>query len=150
MSAFGIEIPHELICVFDAEMTKRAALDQLVGAINAAGGVEDAEALARAVHEREAIMSTGIGQGIAIPHVRMEGVTAPTVAVGISEQGLDFDTLDNEPVQVVVLFAMPAGSQKEYLGLLAQVMKALKDDGFRGQLTQCGTREQAAAILNAD
>ena len=150
MSAFGIHIPNGLICVFDPEVNKRAALDQLVKAINEAGAVEDVEALARAVHERESIMSTGIGQGIAIPHVRMEGIVEPTVAVGISADGLDFDTLDNEPVQVVVLFAMPAGSQKEYLGLLAQVMKALKDTNFRDQLTECTTREQAAAILNAD
>jgi fructose-specific phosphotransferase system IIA component len=150
MSAFGITIPETLICVFDADISKRAALDQLVRVIDDAGAVEDVEALARAVHEREAIMSTGIGQGIAIPHVRMEGIAAPTVAVGISADGLDFDTLDNEPVQVVVLFAMPAGSQKEYLGLLAQVMKALKDNAFRDQLTECTTRGQAAAILNAD
>jgi fructose-specific phosphotransferase system IIA component len=150
MSAFGIQIPESLVCVFDADIPKRQALEQLVGAINDAGAVEDVDALARAVHEREAIMSTGIGQGIAIPHVRMEGITAPTVAVGISAGGLDFDTLDNEPVQVVVLFAMPAGSQKEYLGLLAQVMKALKDNSFRDQLTRCNSREEAAAILNAD
>lgn len=150
MSAFGISIPDSLVRVFDAGITKQGALDQLVQAINEAGAVDDVDALSRAVHEREAIMSTGIGQGIAIPHVRMDGISAPTVAVGISANGLDFDTLDNEPVQVVVLFAMPAGSQKEYLGLLAQVMKALKDDTFRTQLTACSTREAASAVLNAD
>jgi fructose-specific phosphotransferase system IIA component len=150
MSAFGIRIPDTLISVFESGINKRAALDRLVQTIHEAGAVADFEALGRAVHEREAIMSTGIGQGIAIPHVRMEGIAEPTVAVGISAEGLDFDTLDNEPVQVVVLFAMPAGSQKEYLGLLAQVMKALKDNHFRDQLVQCSTREEAAAVLNAD
>jgi len=149
MSAFGIFIPESLIRVFDTAQTKQSALEQLVRAISAAGAVEDEGALSRAVHEREAIMSTGIGQGIAIPHVRMDGIVQPTVAVGISSVGLDFDTLDNEPVQVIVLFAMPAGSQKEYLGLLAQVMKALKDDAFRERLTQCDSREAAAAVINA-
>jgi mannitol/fructose-specific phosphotransferase system IIA component (Ntr-type) len=93
-------------------------------------------------------MSTGVGSGIAIPHVCIGEVQRPVLGVGISPSGIDFAALDGEPVYIIVLFAMPAGSQKEYLSLLAQVMRALKDSAFREQLIACQTREEAASVLN--
>jgi mannitol/fructose-specific phosphotransferase system IIA component (Ntr-type) len=120
----------------------------MVDSLFKTGVVEERGAFRAAVHERESIMSTGIGSGVAIPHVRINEVRWPTVGVGISKTGIDFDTLDDAPVHVIVLFAMPQGSQKEYLGLLAQVMLTLKVPGFRDRLLACETVEEALGVLN--
>jgi nitrogen PTS system EIIA component len=148
MGVFGTDIRREAVCVFEPGATKHEALDAMVDAIVETGVVTDREAFQKAVYEREAVMSTGIGQGVAIPHVRLPVIKEPTVGVGVSQEGVDFDTLDNEPVNIIVLFAMPAGSQKEYLGLLAQVMVALKVPGFRERLLACQNCQDVLTTLN--
>jgi len=120
-------VPEQLIRVFDRPVSKHEALRELSEAVAATGGVPNADVLVQAVQDRESVMSTGIGGGVAIPHVRIDEVTRPTISVGISHDGIDYDALDNEPVNLLVLFAMPTGSQREYLGLLASVMGAMKD-----------------------
>ena len=150
MSAFGISVSEGSTCIFKDPISKREALDRLVDAVSSTGAVKNVEAFRRAVHERESIMSTGIGQGIAIPHVRAEAITTPTVGVAVAPRGIDYDTLDNEPVYVIVMFAMPAGAQKEYLGLLAQVMQALKDKNLKDRLLACNTAAEVLVVLDED
>lgn len=148
MSVFGLEIPPSLICVYESEVSKQRALEQLVAVTLQAGVVTDEDAFREAVYEREAIMSTGIGAGVAIPHVRIPEVTKPTLAVGVSRSGIDFGTLDDGPAHIVVLFAMPFGAHREYLVLLAQVMACLKSAEFRETLLNCRTPNEVAEILN--
>ncbi len=149
MSLFGLAIDPKAVCIFEGSVSKHEALDLLVDAISETGTVEDAEAFRRAVREREAVMSTGIGSGVAIPHVRIDAIREPSVGVGISHEGIDFNTLDNKPVHIIVLFAMPSGSQKEYLQLLAQVMTTMKEPGFREKLAACTLPDEVATMLNA-
>jgi mannitol/fructose-specific phosphotransferase system IIA component (Ntr-type) len=148
MSVFGIDIAREAVCILEGGISKHDALDILIDCISASDAVSDREALRRAVYDRESVMSTGIGSGVAIPHVRIKEVTRPILAVGISPQGLNFDTLDNQPVHIVVLFAMPAQSHKEYLKLLAQVMLALKTPGFRERLLACSSPNEVFEALH--
>ena len=150
MSVFGIQVAAQTVRVYKKGISKRDALNVLIDAVAATDAVSDVEAFRRSVHDREAVMSTGIGSGVAIPHVRIDEVSRPTVAVGVSHEGIDFDTLDHEPVYVVVLFAMPSGSQREYLGLLAQVMQSLKAPGFRDRLVECRTPEEIAHVLDGE
>jgi len=148
MGAFGIAVSRDAVCIFPPDISKSEALDSLVDAVAASRPVTDVEAFRRALFEREAIMSTGIGGGIAIPHVRIDEVPRPVIGVGISKSGIDYDTLDSKPVHVVVLFAMPSGSHKEYLGLLAQVMHSLKNAAFRTRLMACSTGDEVAVVVN--
>ncbi len=150
MSAFGIEVNERAIRVFQGALTKHEALDQLCQAIERAGHVPNSGVLLKAVLEREAVMSTGIGGGVAIPHVRIEEVRRACIGVGLAREGIDYGTLDNQPVHVVVLFAMPAGSQKEYLGFLAQVMGAMKTPKFLTRLLACSDPHEVATLLNAN
>jgi len=147
MSAFGIEVGPDLVCVYGPGVSKREALDELVDSVAGSGAIADKEGFRRAVHDREAVMSTGLGSGVAIPHVRADEVLRPCVGVGVSATGIDYDTLDNSPVHVMVLFAMPSWAQREYLGLLAQVITSLKLPGFRDQLVACKTPEQVVEHL---
>ncbi|MDZ4857967.1 MAG: PTS sugar transporter subunit IIA [Candidatus Hydrogenedentes bacterium] len=148
MKHFGLHIEKAAVRIFSPGIAKHDALEQLIDAIGSTGVVSDRVAFARALHDRENVMSTGIGSGVAIPHVRIDAVTEPTVGVGISHDGIDFSTLDNKPVHIVILFAMPTGSQKQYLGLLAQVMTAMKEPGFRNALGGSGSAEDVVKLLN--
>jgi mannitol/fructose-specific phosphotransferase system IIA component (Ntr-type) len=148
MSAFGIEISIDQICVVPPGLSKHDALDLLINAVGRNPAVTDVEAFRRAVYEREAIMSTGIGEGIAIPHVRIPEITAATLGVGIAPGGIDFETLDNKPVHVLVLFATPANSDKEYLRLLAQVMLSLRNRELFNGLVACKTKDEVFRLLN--
>ena len=148
MHRFGLAIDKAAVRIFPNGLSKHEALDQLIDAIFSLGAVANKDAFARAVCERETVMSTGIGCGVAIPHVRIDAVTKPTVGIGISHEGIEFNTLDNKPVHIIVLFAMPTGSQKEYLGLLAQVMTAMKETGFREELGACETPEEVMRLVN--
>jgi len=148
MSAFGLEIISDQICVVPPGATKHEALDRLIDAVGKNPVVTDVEAFRKAVFEREAIQSTGIGEGIAIPHVRIPEITEATLGVGIAPAGIDFDTLDNKPVQVLVMFATPANSDKEYLRLLAQVMLSLRSRELFDGLVACKSKDEVYHLLN--
>lgn len=149
MGAFGIEVDRDAVRIFRDAISKHDALDQLVDCLAHSNAVTDATAFRNAVHEREAVMSTGIGSGVAIPHVRIAAVAKPAVGIGLSREGISFNTLDDQPVNIMVLFAMPQGSQKDYLGLLAKVMLVLKEADFRDNLLACESPEAVAELLNA-
>ena len=110
------------VLILREKLSKHDALDKLIEAMSANPVVQDREAFKKAIFARESITSTGIGEGIAIPHVHIPEITETTRGVAIAPKGVDFDTLDNHPVHVIILFATPQDADKEYLGLLAQVM----------------------------
>lgn len=149
MTAFGVEIDESQVCIIPGNVTKQQVLDKLIGVVSANPGVTDKEAFRRAVYEREAVSSTGIGNGIAIPHVRIPEVTSLGIGVGIVPEGVDFGALDGQPVRLLILFSTPQGANKEYLKLLARVMLALRDRDFFDQLVASRKPAEAAALLNA-
>ncbi|MBI2421629.1 MAG: PTS sugar transporter subunit IIA [Candidatus Hydrogenedentes bacterium] len=148
MNAFGIAILEQQVCFIKDGATKHEALECIIDAVGKNPVVEDCAAFRRAVHEREEIMSTGIGGGIAIPHVRLPQITSPTLGVGICAGGVEFDTLDNNPVNILVLFATPETSEKEYLSLLAKVMMSLRSGDLFDALVACHTPAEVCALLN--
>ena len=148
MSAFGIEIEKNSVCVLEAGLSKTDVLDRLVAAAAKSGAATDQEDLRKAIHAREAESSTGIGSGVAIPHVRLASVKRPVVAVGVSKAGVEFGSVDGKPVNILVLFAMPADANKLYLGLLAQLMVALKIPNFCDRLIECKTSADVLVMLN--
>lgn len=123
-------------------------MDALVAAAATNPAITDREALRRAVYERESILSTGVGAGLAIPHVRMSEVLTPVLGVALAPKGLDFAAADQQPVYVIVLFATPKGADKEYLRLLAQVILSLRNEEFYARLASCEEAGQAYALLN--
>lgn len=148
MSAFGLEIREEQICIIPKGASKHEALELLISAVGTNPAVTDVEAFRAAVYEREAIQSTGLGDGIAVPHVRIPEIMEATLGVAIAPTGIEFDTLDNNPVYVLVLFAIPAGSPKEYLSLLAQVMLSLRDKSLFDALVACKTPSDVHDLLS--
>ncbi len=127
--------------------SKHDALDLLIESLCRNPVIMDCDAFRKAVYEREAIQSTGIGGGVAVPHVRIPEVLSPTIALGIAPGGVDFASLDNRPAQVIVLFATPKDAEKAYLSMLAQVMVALRNRETFASLASCRRPEEVLALL---
>jgi len=119
-----------------AASTKDEALAEICRAAATSPAVRDAAALAAAVREREAVMSTGIGLGIAVPHAKIPSVREFLLAVGRSRKGIDFQALDGAPVHLVVLIAGPEEKQARYLQILAGVTLRLKSAEVRRALME--------------
>ena len=147
MSQFGIDIPVEQIVIIPPGTDKEEGLSQLVAAVGKNPTVADGDVFRNAVFEREAIMSTGIGNGVGVPHVRIPEVGVPTLGLGISREGIDYSALDGKPVHIMVLFAMPLGAEKTYLTLLAKVMLVLRNRSLYDALIACDTPEAVHALL---
>ena len=129
--------------------TKDAALEEMVGLVCMSDAVADRVALLSAVRERERVLSTGIGLGIAIPHAKIPGVARFVVAVGRQAEGIEFDAIDGRPVTLVVLIAGPQDAQDRYLRLLARLSGRLKQDDVRRRILSAKSPEDIVAILSA-
>ena len=127
--------------------SKDAILEEIVGAVSGSPDVKDLKALLSAVREREALLSTGIGLGIAIPHARIPGVSRFVVAVGRCAQGVEFGSIDGKPVTIVVLIAGPQDAQKPYLELLAQISKRLKLPEVRQRIVGGASADEVVQLL---
>lgn len=128
-------IPPERVCILSAG-TKEEALEELCGVLSEAPEVRDGAKLLDAIVEREKVMSTGIGLGIAIPHAKIREVSDFVVALGKSQSGLEFHSLDARPVHFVVMIAGPEDQQERYLQLLARITLKLKDAAVRRRLAE--------------
>ncbi len=126
---------------------KEAAIRELAQAISQSPDVGDGEALLEAILDRERIMSTGIGLGIAIPHAKIPSVREFVVALGKSPAGIEFNSLDGKPVHFVVMIAGPDQQQERYLQLLARITLKLKDAAVRRALNEAGSVEEILAAL---
>jgi len=134
--------------IFLKSATKADALEELIQAVKGFSEDITLEELRKAVWEREEMMSTGIGQGIGIPHVRLPGLEKITMAVGISRAGIaDYESLDNKPVHIIVLIAVPQGQHELYIRLLAEIIGILKREDIRKAIIEAKDTSEAYKIL---
>ena len=115
------------------------AIDELIENLVVTGKIkaEHRDAITAVVRKRETSMSTGIGFGIGIPHASTDLIYEVVGALGRSSQGLNFDALDNQPVNLVVLFLVPQGQFQKHLHTLAEIAKLLHKKEFRKSLGEC-------------
>jgi len=108
---------------------KWVALEELADLIIQTGRMKSKEELMHALHQREDLMSTGIGWGIAVPHVRLTSVKSPVMALGVSRKGIiDYDSLDGLPVHYIIMIAAGRDQHAEYIRLLSLVSARMKDE----------------------
>jgi len=125
------------------------AIDELVNNLVATGKIkpEHHDAIVAVVKKRESSMSTGIGFGIGIPHASTDLISEVVGALGRSKQGVNFDALDNLPVNLVVLFLVPQGQFQKHLHTLANIAKLLHKADFRQALEQAPDAETMLQII---
>lgn len=109
---------------------KEGALKELVEVLAKVKDIGDKKAIIKGLIERESLGSTGIGQGIAIPHAKTDKLNELIAVLGISKKGVDFDALDGEPVFIFFLLVAPKDSAGPHLKALAKISRLLRDNFF--------------------
>ena len=144
----------DIVCI-DAVVPDLAASDrdevikELVQAISAAGKIPKTRAkdIAAAVVARENEASTGIGKGVAVPHVKHSSVKNVVAAIGCSTTGIDFSSLDKQPAYSVILLLSPENNPDKHLQAMENIFKNLQKDDFRRFLRQAQTAEAIQEVL---
>ena len=131
--------------------TKREAIVELVQVLETAHGVESHGEVLDRVIRREAMMTTGIGNGVAIPHGKARSVDRMVAAVAVVPEGLDFESEDGQPVYLMVLFVSPESATTQHVRALANLSRLLKEESVRRSLRESRTVEAfMAALQNAE
>lgn len=126
---------------------KKGVIDELVDLLSEHGRVPDAEVLKQAVWAREQTRTTGIGQGLAIPHGKAPGMKELAMAIGKPAEPLDFESIDGEPVKLVVLLASPPDRTSDHIHALARVSRLISMEAFRSKIYEASTGEEIYELL---
>ena len=129
---------------------KREAIAELVDLLVASKAVEPSmrEQVVEAIWQREQLGSTGIGRGIAVPHTRLEGIARVAGAVGVTADGLDFNSLDGEKVHILFMLVSPTQRSDDHRLALGRIAQSLRDSMFCRFLRQSNTPEEAFHLLS--
>lgn len=141
-------LKKESIELHAAPVGKDEALRQAVSLMEKSGNIKDRESYEKQVFAREEEGTTGIGEGIAIPHGKCEAVTAPGLAAMVIPDGVEFDSLDGEPVHLLFLIAAPNTKDNVHLDVLSRLSVLLMDEKFADNLKHAGTAEEFLEIIN--
>ncbi len=127
--------------------TKEGVIKELLGMLAKAGAIKNETQLFKILMGREALGSTGIGQGVGIPHGKTDSLRRLVGALGISKTGVDFDSLDGEPTHILFLLIAPEDSAGPHLKALAKISRLLKDKFFREKLVKAKTKKEIIDII---
>lgn len=131
---------------------KEGVIREMVRLLVQAGEIKpaDEEKIVPVLLAREALGSTGIGQGVGIPHGKSNGVRQLVGAFGVSRRGIDFDSLDGEPAHIFFLLVAPEDSAGPHLKALARISRLLKDRYFRESLKESKDEKQVLKIIQQE
>ncbi len=127
--------------------TKRDVLVELSGVIHRENGAASHENIVKTLLDREKLGSTGIGDGIAIPHGKLADLDELLVTFGRSKEGVDFDSMDGKPANLFFLLLAPESTTGLHLKALAKISKMLKDNAFRKRLLEARSKEELYLII---
>lgn len=128
---------------------KRGAIDELVDCLASAGRVRDAKGLKEAVWTREQTRTTGIGNGLAIPHGKSPSMTSVAMAIGRPARPMDFEAIDGQPVRLVVLLASPPDRTTDHIQALARISKLMSMNDFRERIYSAAGAPEIYELLKA-
>ena len=132
----------------DLKGTKKdEVLIEMVELLSTSPRVKDRDALLKAIFEREKIISTGIGIGVAVPHVKIPEISDFVIAIGRSTKGIDFNALDDKPVHLVVMICASDKQSGEYLKVLAEVIRRCKDKELRRKIMFAKSPEEISQFF---
>lgn len=138
------------VMILDLKATsKEAAIDEMITSLVEHGVVTDFDTFKQGIMNREAQTSTGLGDGIAMPHSKNAAVKEATVLFAKSAAGVDYEALDGQPTYLFFMIAAPDGTNDTHLAALAELSKYLLKDGFADQLRQVTSADEVIATFNA-
>lgn len=128
---------------------KKGVLEELIVPVAAIAGI-DQEKLVRVLLERERLGSTGIGNGIGIPHGKLKELEELVIGFGLSRKGVDFESIDGQPAYIFFVLMTPENSTGLHLKLLARISRILKNDSFRERLMTAGDSKAIYEIIKEE
>lgn len=128
--------------------TKDGVIDELVETLSTAGILSDKSSFKEAIHAREAQSTTGVGEGIAIPHAKSDAVKKPAIAFGKAIDGIEYESLDGQPARLFFMIAAPAGGAQTHLEALAKLSGILMNEEVRTELLHATTKEEIIETIN--
>jgi PTS system nitrogen regulatory IIA component len=139
-------------CILDdlKSKSKKDVIVEMVGIMKSLKKIDDSDQVVKVLMEREALGSTGIGYGVAIPHAKLEETQALVAMFGRSKQGVEFDSLDGVPVKLFFLLLTPKDSTGQHLKSLARISSLLKDKLFRQELLEADGADNLYKILERE
>jgi PTS system nitrogen regulatory IIA component len=128
--------------------TRNEAIDALIALLGEQGKLPNLARFRTAILQRESLVSTGIGIGVAVPHAKLSELTDFFIVIGIQRQkGLDWNALDKTPVRLIFLIGGPENRQSEYLQILSQLTTAIKEADLRKELLKATTAEEVISLF---
>ncbi|MFH1050482.1 MAG: PTS sugar transporter subunit IIA [bacterium] len=127
--------------------SKRELLEQMIFLAERSMKIIDREEVKQEVLEREKIMSTGVGKGIALPHAKTNSITDTIGSLALLSQPVDFNSIDDKPVSIVFLLLGMENNVGNHLRLLSKISRLMNNDSFRGNLQQCKTSNEVLELF---
>ena len=128
---------------------KKGVLEELVTPVARIADINH-DYLVKVLMERERLGSTGIGEGIGIPHGKVKDLESLVLGFGLSKKGVDFDSMDGQPAHIFFLLLTPENSTGLHLKLLARISRILKNDPFKQRLLHATNRDEIYSIIQEE
>jgi len=143
-------VDEDLVCEVDESYDKNTILSDLVEILYDKGLLEDKEGAYNALVEREKLGSTGVGEEVAIPHAKLHSIDDVIVLLAISKKGINFDSLDKQPVKVIFLVLASVKKMNLHLKTLARISRLIKSTDFKTRVLNASTKREILNILNEE
>lgn len=135
-----------IVCNLKGE-SKFQVIDELLDILNAESALLDHDLAREDIIAREGYLSTGLESGLAIPHAKTDGINGLKIVLGLKKEGIDFDSLDGKPAQIIFLVLSPRDTSGPHIQTLAEITRNLKDSAKREAVLKAETPEQVAKII---
>lgn len=129
--------------------TRDDAITALIDLLNEQGKLQDKDAFHQAILEREKIVSTGIGMGVAIPHAKLPNYSDFFIVLGIHHKGIEWQSLDGAPVHLIFMIGGPDNMQTQYLQVLSRLTLVIKDEQRRKEMVKATSTEEIMALFQS-
>ncbi len=141
-------LDKDRIKILGPECLKKDVLNKLIDFTAETYGFSDLEFVRGQIFHREKLMSTGIGLGLAIPHIRTDQVTNPVITIGIAKEGIiDYETIDDKPIKIVFLIFVGKEQHQIHVKLLSKIVTELKDPEFVEKLSFAKNADEVMQML---
>ena len=137
----------DTVCLNLKSTTKDDVLEEMVDLLMAGGQIQDRKKALLAIRDREQKMSTGMQNGIAIPHAKCDSLTSLVAAIGLKPEGLEFDSLDGQKTTIFVITLSPSKRAGPHIQFLAEISRLLNDEAVRERLLKAQSAEELLETL---
>ncbi|TYB33318.1 MAG: PTS sugar transporter subunit IIA [Flexistipes sinusarabici] len=143
-------VDEDLVCEVDESYDKNTILSDLVEILYDKGLLEDKKGAYNALVDREKLGSTGVGEEVAIPHAKLDSIDDVIVLLAISKEGIEFDSLDKQPVKVIFLVLASVKKMNLHLKTLARISRLIKSTDFKSRVLNASSKREILNILNEE